>query len=129
MFADPSSPLTFCIIGKDPFGSIIDDLMHDNTIRGRAVALRRAVELGDHDGCHIVFVSALEDTDVEEVSRALTGTDILIVGDRNLFAHEGGMINLVRKDKGVGMEINHSAVSRTRLRMSSKLLALADIVE
>ena len=66
---------------------------------------------------------------IGDIFNALAGSDILTVGDMDRFAHNGGMINMERRKNKIRFEVNQSVISRTRLKMSSKLLNLADIVE
>ena len=44
------------------------------------------------------------------------------------FAQDGGTINLLKEEQRIGIEINMEAAHRSRLKISSKLLALAKIV-
>jgi len=45
------------------------------------------------------------------------------------FARDGGTINLVNEEQRVVIEVNMEAAQRSRLKISSKLLALAKIVK
>ena len=51
------------------------------------------------------------------------------MGDDDHFAKEGGMINFIIQKKRIRFEINREAVKRSRLKMSTKLLKMADIIE
>ena len=54
---------------------------------------------------------------------------MLIVGDMEGFARSGGIINLVMTEGKVHFEINVSAAERAGLKISSKMLKLAQIVK
>jgi hypothetical protein len=54
---------------------------------------------------------------------------ILTVGEDEEFAQKNGIINFVLKDGKVRLEINLAAARKAGLTMSSKLLAVADVVK
>lgn len=128
-FADASSPMVFCILGEDPFGGSLDELVHDKSIKGRGIVVYREDKLNGHEKCHVLFVTESLRGAISDIFNALAESDILTVGDMDRFAHDGGMINMVRRRNNIRFEINLLVVSRTRLKMSSKLLNLAEIIE
>lgn len=74
--------------------------------------------------CHIVFVG-----DAAANFGEWQGLPVLSVSDRSDFARHGGMIEMYLRDDKVRMRINLAVVRAAGLRLSSKLLRLADIVE
>jgi len=52
----------------------------------------------------------------------------MTVGEVEDFARDGGVINFVLRENKVRFEINVSAAERAGLKISSKLLKLADII-
>lgn len=56
------------------------------------------------------------------------GASVLTVGENDQFAALGGMIQLVMENRRIRFKINSSAASECGIRISSKLLALAEIV-
>ena len=57
------------------------------------------------------------------------GSSTLTVGEAKGFAERGGIINLTREENKLRFEVNINAAAQTRLKISSKLLALAKIVK
>jgi len=53
---------------------------------------------------------------------------VLTVGETDRFAQSGGVINFILEENKVRFEINSETAARARLKISSKLLALARIV-
>jgi hypothetical protein len=60
---------------------------------------------------------------------ALGGAPVLTVSDFNRFAALGGVVQFVYENGRLRFAINLAAMRRQGLRLSSKLLALASIVE
>jgi hypothetical protein len=59
---------------------------------------------------------------------ASSGAGVLTVGDFDQFAERGGMIQLIKEGNKFRFAINVDAVNASRLRISSKLLQLAELV-
>ncbi|HEX4004261.1 MAG TPA: YfiR family protein [Candidatus Acidoferrales bacterium] len=127
-YSNPQSPFAICILGDDPFGSLIDDALQGKTVADHPVVIRREKDATAARHCQIVFVSASEKHRLPEILEALKGANILIVGDFDGFAARGGTIELTLQDSRVRFAINPTAADDAGLRISSKLLALATIV-
>jgi hypothetical protein len=54
---------------------------------------------------------------------------VLTVGETDGFAEQGGMVNLKLESGRVQIQINLSAAEEARVRISSKLLSLAQIIQ
>jgi len=127
-FSGPQSPFTICILGADPFGSVIDDALRGKTVADHPVVVRRAKDIASARHCEIVFVSASEKERLPEILQGLRGANVLVVGDFQGFAAGGGAIELTLQDSRIRFAINPGAADNAGLRISSKLLALATIV-
>lgn len=127
-FAGPQSPFTICILGQDPFGSVLDDTLKGKTIGGRPIAVRRLKDKADGRQCQMVFVSSSESGHLAEIIGSLQVANVLLVGESNRFAVSGGTIELTLEDNHIRFKINTDAADRSGLTVSSKLLALAKIV-
>src|SRR5277367_4392169 len=94
-FATNQSPFLICILGADPFGDAIDQLLQGKTLAGRAVTIQRTGELSQLRHCQIIFVSISEEGHLPEILGALRGANVLLVGDSEGFAGAGGTIQFV----------------------------------
>ena len=79
--------------------------------------------------CQIVFVSSSERKRFRVLLDGLKGRSILTVGEADDFTANGGIINFKLKDARVRIEIDAGAADRAGLRISSKLLSLAEIAK
>jgi hypothetical protein len=122
------SPFVMCVLGKDPFGSVLDDTLQGKTLREQRVVVQRLQDASGARQCHVVFVSRSEAGNLAAIFQALRGTNALVVGETDGFAESGGAIELTLDQGRVRFTINPGAAQRAGLRLSSKLLALAKIV-
>jgi hypothetical protein len=127
-FANSTSALTVCVLGKDPFGKALDDAILGKRIAEHPAILARGRRIQDLPECQIIFVSASDSPQLPEILRALHGRKALVVGETENFAGAGGAIEFVLEANRVRFAINTDAADRAGLKVSSKLLALATIV-
>ena len=131
-FAQPDSPIVIGILGMDPFGTIIDQIVQDKKIGARGFVVKRLKWGGDVKelrDCKILFVSASEKAHIDEVVQIVKGQPILTVGETPGFAERGGIIRFTVEDNRVRFEINVEAAHQAELTISSRLLTLARIVQ
>jgi len=126
---DPSSPILVGIYGKDPFGITLDQTLRGKSVAGRPLTVQRLRGLDQAGPCHILFISAAERKRLGQILNTLGDGSVLTVGEMANFAEQGGMVNFVTKDNSVSLEINPSAAERANIKISSKLLRLARVVE
>jgi hypothetical protein len=126
-FANSDSPLAICILGKDPFGRIIDDLVQDEGANGRKLIVRRMSQPPAPQACQVVFAEG----STKEVSKTLSalGPGVLMVGEGGSFLRDGGMIAFVIENRRVRFDINQTAAENAALKLSSKLLNVARSIE
>ena len=128
-FAQPDSPIVIGILGEDPFGTILDRVLQGKKVNGRSFVVKRLKSPADLKECHILFVSSSEMTRLAEAIHLVKGMPILTIGEIPGFAKRGGIINLVLEDNKVRFEVNVEAAKEADLNISSRLLALARIVQ
>lgn len=118
-----SGPLTICVAGRNPLGSVLEDTVRDETIGGRPITTR--VILEPEAGCHVMFIP--DGAATTAYLRAARTTPILTVGEKSSFLDAGGIINFFVDNGKVRFAINPQAAERAQLRISSRLLQLARI--
>ena len=122
------SPLCIAVVGRDPFGTALDEVVKGKSINGRSFLVKRFKSGEDVTGCSIVFISASEKGRGRSILDRLPGTGVLTVSDIPGFCQGGGMIEFELLDQKVHFAINPDAGDRARLKLSSKLLCVARIV-
>lgn len=55
-FPTPSAPIVICVLGADPFGSVLDQTMAGQQSQQRPLSVRRVADARDAEGCHVVFI-------------------------------------------------------------------------
>jgi len=128
-FPDAEAPLVVGILGQDPFGDHLRVATQGRTADGRPIVVRHVRHGEQLRQCHVLFVSASEEGRIPDVLRTVGTAGVLTVGDSPGFAEAGGTMNFVIEAARVKLEVNMRAAERARVRISSKLLTLARIVD
>jgi hypothetical protein len=127
-FANDSAPLVIGVLGADPFGSYLDDLVRGEKIGAHPLEVRRLGDGEARETCHILFVSDSEADRVEPLLKGLRGRHVLTVSDVESFARTGGMVRFVLEDGKIRLRVNLGAARAAHLVISSKILRVATIV-
>jgi hypothetical protein len=127
-FANAAEPVKLCVFGEDPFDHSLERVVEGKTANGRSMQVVHVHSAKEVKGCHILFISWMEEKQTEALLKATRGTGILTVGETDSFARAGGVLNFVLQQNRVAFEINVDAAEQNNLRISSKLLSLAHIV-
>jgi hypothetical protein len=128
-YPDPRAPILLCILGRDPFGSFLTSTVLKQTVNGRPVLILHPQNGKEVLGCQILYISSSERKTTAQIFSTLNGSSVLTVGEMTQFAAHGGIVQFSLEDKQVRFDINLDAASRAGLKISSKLLALAQIVK
>lgn len=124
-----NSEYNICVIGDNPFGSILNRLEEKHRKKEHPLNIKVDVSQDEFQGCHILFVSFSERFNVEQIVAEANNFPILTVGDTEGFAERGIDINLLVVENRVKLKINKPCLDSKRLKVSSELLDLATLVQ
>ncbi|MBL7872132.1 MAG: YfiR family protein [Cyclobacteriaceae bacterium] len=126
---EDDSPFVIGILGKDPFGSYLDETVKNEQVKKHPLVIQRFNRADEITACHILYIIPTDKDEMKGILDRLKSKNILTVSDASNFARLGGMIRLYTEANKTRIRINLSAVKKEELVCSSKLLRLADIVE
>jgi YfiR/HmsC-like len=128
-FSGDNTPVIIAVYGEDRFGDSLKRAVQGKTIAGRRIIIQF---FGKNDAmvkCNILFISDSERAYLGEMLNKIKGLPVLTVGESDLFLEKGGMINCVKKEGKIRLEINLDSARQAKLQISSKLLSVADVVK
>ena len=123
-----SAAFGVCVLGRDPFGAVLDAMVTGEMIDGKRVIVRRIARAENTEGCRILFVSGSEDAELGHILQTLVGSQVLTVSDLPQFVERGGMIQFVSDGKRIRFTVNVAAATQVGLTLSSELLRVAAAV-
>jgi hypothetical protein len=128
-FKSASDLIVIGVLGKNPFGDALAEAVSGKILGGRAFQVREVTDAQQAAAYQIVFVSSSERKRLGPLFSRIGSAAVLTVGETDNFASEGGIINFKIEAGNVRFQINVEAARKHQLRISSKLLGLAEIVE
>lgn len=123
--ATQSDTFLICVLGDNPFGSTLNDLVANESIEGRSVETKQVLTPADAAKCRVLFISLSEEGRLKTILSGLRKSSVLTVSDLPRFVEKGGMIQFVLEDNHVRFQVNATTAKRAGLVMSSELLKLA----
>jgi len=128
--ARTSNPETFelCVLGKDPFGKVLESTVEGDSIDGRKIVIKRMLRIQEASSCSILFVSLSEENRLSPILAVAQHSGMLTVSDIRNFAQRGGIIGFVVQGGRIRFEVNRRAAEQSHLLLSSELLKVARLV-
>ena len=127
-FSTAQSPMIIGILGKDPFGSYLEETISGEKVNGHPLVIQHYNSIDDIKTCHVLFINLSDAGRCEQaVTNLKKGRNILTVSETNNFMHQGGMIRFFARNNKIQLQINPEATKADNLVISSKLLRLAEI--
>ena len=128
LFASPQSPITIGIIGSDSIAAELTQVAVGRTVQGRPVAVSQLAHRDALTGVHIIFVAADAAVSIKALTQAAMPRSILVVTETPHSLASGSIINFVVTERGVRFEIALDTADKSNLRLSSRLLSVAQSV-
>lgn len=124
-FARPDAPFTIAVLGDDAVSAELEQVVAGRTVNDRRIAVRR-VKAGDSlTGTHVLFIGNAESGRLAQLLPNAATQSILSVTETEGALAQGSVINFVIADRRVRFEISLQSAERSKLRLSSRLLAVA----
>jgi hypothetical protein len=121
-------PLVIGAIGADAIASDLEQIVAGRTLDGRLVTVRRLREPELTQPLHVLMVGATREARVREITAAIGGP-VLVVTEQDSGLRLGGVLNFVSEEGRVRFAASLPAAEARGLRLSARLLAVAQAVE
>lgn len=127
-FADEQSPFVIGVLGADPFGSFLDDMVRGEQVEGRPVVVQRFNSAEEAAGSQILFVSRDADVRWRTISEEVAGRSVLTVADGEDATRHAGIIRFTTEAGKIRLAVAIDEARAANLSISSKLLRTARII-
>ncbi len=127
-FAQSEMPLTIAVIGADTIAAELARVVADRRVNNRGVIVRRLTTGESVANAHILFIGNNASAQLDRLLRAARPHPVLIVTESEGALAQGSVINFVIVDQRVRFEISRESAGRNQLRLSSRLLDVAETV-
>lgn len=124
-----AAPLSACVIGDAAVGEALQRTIKGRMVAGHGISVSRVTAEGALQSCHLLYLSGLPAKHAAQIVAGLRGSPVLTISDIDEFARLGGIAQFFVENGKMRFSINLESAKRSRLQLSSKLLALAALVE
>ncbi len=128
-FAAPDSPIVFGILGDSAFFEAFRAGAQNKAAGNRGIEIREVESLPEISDVQILFVGASRKADEGKVLAALDGAPVFTISDSEGFAEDGGIAHFFMREQSIRFTINQRAARESGLKISSKLLRFATLVD
>lgn len=127
-FKGADDPLVIGVLGDHAVAEDLDQLARGRSIEGRPVQFR-ALRVGEPvAGVHVLFVGTLRPARLRELLAAVPGP-VLVVTQQEGALQSGSVINFITNGSRVRFAASVASAEARGLRLSARLLAVAQSVE
>jgi len=129
MLPTESHPFVIGVYRENPFGSALRKIAETKAVDGRPIVIERITSPEEARHCEILFVPGSVPLEQQNgVLRALHGSPVLVVGETEGFVSRGGDAQFFLQGNKVRFAFSDDMTKQEDLKVSSKLLALAEII-
>jgi len=125
-FANADAPQVIGVMSADAVLAELEQLVAGRRVNGRALIVRKVAAGDALEGIHVLYLG--RGTRAPAVMPQVAGKAILVITDAPAGLAEGGALNFILVDGRVRFEAAPAAAERSGLRLSSRLLAVAERV-
>ena len=122
-----SKEFRICVLGSDPFGSTLNPA-RTKDIDGKKIVIERKPGVDFISSCQILFVGNSEAGNLTKILEKLGSNPVLTVSDISGFSRKGGVVEFTENEGKIRFKINSKLASQKNLKISAKLLELAEEV-
>ena len=126
-FVRPDAPFVIAVASRDGLAEELRQIASGRTVQGRAVEVRRVAEPEALQAAQMIFVADSDRPRLREWVRAAPRHALIVTESEGALA-AGSVINFVIVEGRVRFEISLESAEKRGLRMSSRLLAVAQVV-
>jgi hypothetical protein len=125
----PSEAFTIGVLGSGAFADELLRMTADRTVDSRLIRVRRVSSGDAFDDLQVLFVAGDQRGKLGELLSAAKGRPILTVTESEGALADGSVINFTTSGDRVRFEVSLDAAQASRLRLNSRLLAVAQNIQ
>lgn len=128
VFASAEAPLRICVWERASLAAALERQATGRQIRQHPFEIQQVDSLEGVRDCHMLYVGRFPDRPLRQALATARQQPVLTVSDLPGFAQSGGIVEFVPEPDRVRMLVNPRALGHAGLILSSKLLAMAEVV-
>jgi hypothetical protein len=128
-FSQPNAPLTIGVIGADEVAADLRSLIGDHPMNNRTVEVKILKPNDSMTSVQILFIGTQENAALTRILNSIQSHPVLTVTESSGALDAGSIINLVTVEDHMRFEVSVAQADRASLKISSRLLNVAQKIE
>jgi hypothetical protein len=124
-----AAPLTIGVVGRASLIQALRKSVDGKSFQGRPIRVVDLRGVSELRPCQVVYVATDDSAEIRQALAVARGAGALAIGEDDHFLDLGGAVNLLTLDGRMTFEVNLSALERSGVAVSSKLLRFGHIWE
>jgi hypothetical protein len=120
--------LTLCIADENALPGLLESMVQGKQIASHPLQVRHLLEKDNPRFCDLLFIVRQDKKRTAAPLKAVNNAPILTVGESDEFLQQGGIIGFCYQENKIRFDINLPAARRANIKVSSRLLLLANSV-
>ncbi len=122
------TPLILCVVADGQTAKTISEQLEGRQVSGHNLKVIKNTSIANLSSCQMIFISAARSGLHRKILASVKDKSILTVGETRNFIADGGVINFTKENSRIRLQINQTAAAQAHLKISSKLLRVAQTV-
>ncbi len=124
-----NNALVIGFVGEGSMGEVLQKVLEGKSSESRVIHVVLFPNDEELKKCNILYIAEASPKKVRAALDKARSNNILTVGEKEAFMHQGGMVGLLTTGEQVQIQINLEAAREAKLKISSRLLDLAVLVK
>jgi hypothetical protein len=124
----PEKELVIGFAGNAATGEVMEKMLSGRASDTRTIRVVLSPSDAELARCSVLYIAEAPAAEVRKALEKVKGRGVLTVGETDSFARDGGMVGLVNTGDRIQIEVNLEAAQTAGIRISSRVLNLAQIV-
>jgi hypothetical protein len=120
-----AEPFVMCVVGDAAVGRELERAVRARVLAGHSIAVFNVVRAEPTRICHLLYVSGMTPGQAAQLVAGLRDLPVLTISDVEDFTELGGIAQFFFTHGQLRFSVQNESAKRARLKISSRLLALA----
>ncbi|MCW8930386.1 MAG: YfiR family protein [Gammaproteobacteria bacterium] len=122
----PQEQLLICVMGNELLKSTFS-IINEQNINGKQSRLKIITRRHDIKTCHILMISGIKQSNMRQIFKLSRQHNILTISELPDISQSEAVVNFIDEGNKIKFQINHYHARQSGLKISSRLLKLAQI--
>lgn len=128
-FRDAAQPFRLCVLDRPPLLAELEKLARARRFKGRSGEVRELADFTGKEGCHLLYIPRSQEERLSKLLGRAARRAVLSISETRSSAAHGSVVAALYPSGGrLRLAVNPGAARSAGLRLSGRLVAVAELV-